>query len=256
MKKSTTVLPNLNKESTKLRDDLGQLQNCNNLQLPQESPPSQKLVFFDLDHTLINGNVSFLFGKYLYRNKKISLDIVIANLFAYALHKGGFLSMEGLHQAVFNRLFIGKKSSDFVKAARNFLQKEINIYLNPTLFTTLQKYQREGHKTVLLSSSPSFIIEILSEILKIDYFGGTHYLVDKRGCFAHISHMMDGRAKADFVRRLCLKIGVAPAETIAFSDSILDLPFMEAAGTAVGVNPDRKLSRICRKRGWQIVTKS
>lgn len=214
----------------------------------------KKLVFFDLDHTLINGNVSFLFGKYLYSHKKISLGTVAYNALAYGMHKGGLLSIQNLHHAVFERLFAGKKSSLFVDGMQNFLKETIHSYLNPPIYKALQEHQKEGNPTVLLSSSPSFIVEPLSKILKIDYFGATHYLVDKRGCFTHISHMMDGHAKGNFVRKLGAKMGIPSSHTIAFSDSILDLPFMEAVGKAVGVNPDRRLTQICLKRGWNIVT--
>lgn len=42
-------------------------------------------------------------------------------------------------------------------------------------------------------------------------------------------------------------------QTVAYSDSIRDLDFLQAAGRSVGVQPDRKLRRICLKQQWEII---
>ena len=39
----------------------------------------------------------------------------------------------------------------------------------------------------------------------------------------------------------------------AYSDSHTDLPFLEAVGNPVVVNPDRKLRRIASERGWPVL---
>ena len=39
----------------------------------------------------------------------------------------------------------------------------------------------------------------------------------------------------------------------AYSDSYSDVPFLEAVGHPVAVNPDRRLRRIARLRGWPTV---
>ena len=44
------------------------------------------------------------------------------------------------------------------------------------------------------------------------------------------------------------------AESFAYSDSITDLPMLEAVGHPVVVNPDRELRRIAVERGWEIRT--
>ena len=55
------------------------------------------------------------------------------------------------------------------------------------------------------------------------------------------------------VRRLAAERGYDLRRCTAYSDSISDLPFLEAVGTAVAVNPDRELRRTAVERGWRIV---
>ena len=40
------------------------------------------------------------------------------------------------------------------------------------------------------------------------------------------------------------------AASTAYSDSYSDVPFLEAVGHPVAVNPDRRLKKIARLRGW------
>jgi putative phosphoserine phosphatase/1-acylglycerol-3-phosphate O-acyltransferase len=41
------------------------------------------------------------------------------------------------------------------------------------------------------------------------------------------------------------------AQSYAYSDSLSDLPMLEAVGHAVVVNPDPALAAIARREGWQ-----
>ena len=43
------------------------------------------------------------------------------------------------------------------------------------------------------------------------------------------------------------------AESTAYSDSHTDLPFLEAVGNPVVVNPDRELRRVAAERGWPVL---
>jgi phosphoserine phosphatase len=45
----------------------------------------------------------------------------------------------------------------------------------------------------------------------------------------------------------------ALADATFYSDSINDLPLLEAIGTPVVVNPDSRLREEATKRGWRIV---
>ena len=45
-----------------------------------------------------------------------------------------------------------------------------------------------------------------------------------------------------------------PTASTAYSDSDTDLPFLEAVGIPVAVNPDRELARVAAERGWEVLT--
>ena len=62
-----------------------------------------------------------------------------------------------------------------------------------------------------------------------------------------------GEGKAAAIRELAEQEGLDLPASTAYSDSHTDLPFLEAVGNPVVVNPDRELRRIAVERGWPIL---
>ena len=61
-----------------------------------------------------------------------------------------------------------------------------------------------------------------------------------------------GPAKGAALVELAAADDLDLASSTAYSDSYSDLPFLEAVGHPVVVNPDRALARVARERGWPI----
>ncbi|HET9671266.1 MAG TPA: haloacid dehalogenase-like hydrolase, partial [Actinomycetota bacterium] len=61
-----------------------------------------------------------------------------------------------------------------------------------------------------------------------------------------------GQQKADAVRAMARRTRLDLAGSYAYTDSITDLPMLEAVGHPVAVNPDKELRRTAEERGWQI----
>ena len=55
------------------------------------------------------------------------------------------------------------------------------------------------------------------------------------------------------MRELAEAAGYDLADCYAYSDSITDLPMLEAVGHPAAVNPDRALRRAARERGWPVL---
>jgi phosphoserine phosphatase len=55
------------------------------------------------------------------------------------------------------------------------------------------------------------------------------------------------------IAELAEREGIDLTDSYAYSDSISDLPMLEAVGHPVAVNPDGALRRIAREAGWEIM---
>lgn len=211
-----------------------------------------KISAFDLDHTLLKVNCSFAIGRYLYQIGQLRLADMLYNTGCYALHKAGFFSLQQLHEKIFERSFQGKLKADYERWTEEFLEQNYSQLIYPPALQKLQHAQQEGDYVLLLSSSPDFIVSRIAKRLGCAS-QATEYLVDKEGYFYKISYIMDGVAKASFLTEVATRLGVSLADTVAYTDSHLDLPLLNIAGKAVGVNPNRKLKAICQERAWEVV---
>ena len=62
-----------------------------------------------------------------------------------------------------------------------------------------------------------------------------------------------GEGKVEAIRQIASWEGFDLSQCYAYSDSISDLPMLEAVGHPVAVNPDGRLNEIALSRGWPIV---
>ena len=65
--------------------------------------------------------------------------------------------------------------------------------------------------------------------------------------------VLHAERKADCVRAVAESEGFDLADCTAYSDSHTDIPFLEAVGHPVAVNPDRELRRTAREQGWPVL---
>lgn len=111
-----------------------------------------------------------------------------------------------------------------------------------------------GRDTYMVTASPIEIVASLSEELGMT------------GAIATVAETVDGvytgelsepfcygPAKADAIRRVAEQEGYDLALCYSYSDSLSDLPMLEAVGHPVAVNPDGGLEAVARTRGWPIV---
>jgi phosphoserine phosphatase len=60
-----------------------------------------------------------------------------------------------------------------------------------------------------------------------------------------------GAHKADAIHELAARVGLDLKGSYAYSDSITDVPMLEAVGHPVAVNADKDLRRLAEERGWE-----
>lgn len=208
---------------------------------------------FDLDRTLLSVTSSFAFAKFLYARKNFSLTQLSFVLLYTASHKLGYLSIEDVHRCAFDRLFLGMNANKIRQLAQQFVTLSLENLLYFPALERLKKAQLAGEKTVVLSSSPDFLVEPISKQLGVTTCLATQYAVDKDGCFCHISDIVQGHQKAAFVAQMRRETGCEVKDVTAYSDSHHDLEFLKSAGVAVGVNADRKLRAFCKANGWMMI---
>jgi HAD superfamily hydrolase (TIGR01490 family) len=218
--------------------------------------PRAPLAFYDLDGTLVASNVVTQYAWFARRQprrlravrKTAKLILSIPILFALDLYS----------RALFNRVFYREYrglSEDWLRGAAPVMDREV---LQPATFpgaaSLIESDRREGYLPVLVTGSLDFALAPLIE--RLGFHDAVCNCLAFNGGIATgglVPPVLAGLAKVDALRALAEKHGVELADCKAYSDSLSDLPMLEAVGHPVAANPDRRLHRIARERGWPIV---
>lgn len=208
---------------------------------------------FDLDHTLVSTNSSVLFYRYLI-SKGFFRSISLIQTLLYSLRHTFFnLGLKELHEKVFKRFLKGAPLGLVQEEVGQFLKKDFYRFLYPPAFARLRRAQHEGHHTVILSNAPGFIVGPIADYLEVNEWHSSHYRTDEEGMFESVESVLLGEGKALKIQELIDSLSTTIEKVIAYSDSDLDLPFLNAAGTPVAVNPNAKLLKVSKQKAWEIL---
>jgi len=211
------------------------------------------IVFFDLDKTLTNS----ISGKAL----------------AAAAFRKGLLSNWKLLNAAILTLEFRLRLTDQLKIidamvswVKGIPEKSIDDLctevFNEVLFPSVYKdaiseikhHKAKNAKVVILSSALATICKQMAENLNIDDIICSGLEV-KNGYITGrpLGHLCFGEEKAVMLKRCCEIFNFSLSEAWYFGDSISDLHALNAIGNPVCVNPDKKLKKVAKRRGWKIV---
>jgi phosphoserine phosphatase len=209
---------------------------------------------FDLDHTLLKVNSSFSFGKFLYRRGLLGPAQLLRLGLVYFLHTIGIFSITSVHKIVYKSLFHGRSSSFFDNEVNLFLEENFDGMLNEPVIERLKSAQAKNHFVAILSSSPEFLVKAMANRLGVSHFDASVYAVDEKLHFLRIDRLVQGKDKALWAAAAAQNQSISKSNISVYSDSILDLAFLESGGIQVAVNPDRKLRKLCRLHKWEIIS--
>ncbi|OIO46648.1 MAG: hypothetical protein AUJ31_01370 [Parcubacteria group bacterium CG1_02_39_15] len=222
----------------------------------------KKVALFDLDGTLVAAHIwTGLFRHHLKNkvNRFPAVWYLVSHLALTPFWKMKFITTEQYYRSW------GKDLAQMLKGINIERAKEIfdwlsDEYLLPTLrkdvFQKLKKHQEKRHLTVLLSGSFQELLEIVANRLNIDFAVGTELETIKNKFSGRIiPPLCFGQGKVEKISKLLAEKNLAIdfKESFAYADGFFDVPVLEMVGHPVAVEPDEKLLKIAKNKGWQII---
>jgi HAD superfamily hydrolase (TIGR01490 family) len=125
------------------------------------------------------------------------------------------------------------------------------VYAEP--LRLVEQHRARGEAVYIVSGTLQEIVQAIADDLGFDGALGTVCEVRDGVYTGHALRALHAENKAACLRQLAEERGYDLDECTAYSDSHTDLPFLEAVGTPVAVNPDRRLRAIAAERGWRVL---
>jgi HAD superfamily hydrolase (TIGR01490 family) len=211
--------------------------------------------FFDLDRTLISGASAFPLGVEAWRqglasNPDVGRWAISAISFKILGDKGD--ASDDVKGDFLTR--IAGASVAALEMVSTAVLPKLVARVRPESRKLVKMHHDSGRDTWIVSAAPHEIVEPLARSLGMTGAIGTqgrvvagHYTGELDGPFVY------GAGKVEAIEKIAADLGYDLERSYAYSDSISDLPMMEAVGHPVAVNPDSELDAISHERGWPVV---
>jgi len=213
--------------------------------------------FFDLDRTLISGSSAFTFGIAAWRKdmvptRQFARDAVGAIAFKLRGDHGDQETVAKVRERIL-RAVQGTRQQDMIALNEKIVPKLL-AKVRPEAKKLLESHHLRGHATYIVSAAPVEIVEPLALALGMTAGLGTRAVVDDgiytgelAGPFCY------GPGKVEAIADVAHWEGYDLTRCYAYSDSVSDLPMLDAVGHPVAVNPDARLGATAAERGWPVV---
>ncbi len=208
--------------------------------------------FFDLDRTLFAGNTGRLFLKDLRAQGQISLGKALRMVTWLAKYHLSIVDLQAVARQVAG-FMRGRSEQEFAEQCQRMVEDQVLPQLLPEGLRTIESHRQRGHMVALLSTSPSYIVQPLARTLKLDAAGGTQFEV-KGGQFTGelVGPACFGAGKVHWAEQMGRTHGVDVDGSWFYTDSFTDMPMLQRVANRIVVNPDPRLKREARTRGWQM----
>ncbi len=211
--------------------------------------------FFDLDKTVVAKSSTLAFGRPMYRDGLIGPAMVMKVAYAQLVYQlfGADEDRMERSRVVMLELTRGWEADRVQRLVRETLQEIIDPLVYAEALELFEEHRKAGRDLYLVSSSGEEVVIPLAEYLGVPHVIATRAGIDDEGFYdGTLDFYSYGPYKADAMREEAERRGLDLAESYAYSDSVTDLPMLEAVGHPVAVNPDRELRRAAVARGWEV----
>jgi HAD superfamily hydrolase (TIGR01490 family) len=212
-------------------------------------------VFFDLDRTLLRRSSALALAGPFRQHGVIGRGQLAKAAAWQLLFAARGAGTETVRKAAEDGLMVLKGFR--VDDLRTLVAGAMEPILKPLVYQEpldlVKRHRERGEPVYIVSATLQEIVEELARELGFDGAIGSTCEIEDGVYTGRSLRAAHGEGKAAAIRELAGRQGFDLEASTAYSDSHTDLPFLEAVGHPVAVNPDRELRRIAEERGWPVL---
>ncbi len=218
--------------------------------------PLKGLAFYDLDGTLVSSTVVHQYG--FYARHLPSRPQAVVKTGKLVLSIPLLAALDCYSRRSFNEFFYGAyrgmRRRWLEETADDLFRKVLHPATYPGAKALIEGDRAAGFRCVLVTGSLDFALGPV-----VRHFGFDDLISNRlvfRGGVATGEiepPLIAEREKVEAMERLCRRYNVNAADSKAYSDSMSDVPVLEAVGHPPAVSPGRRLRRIAKQRAWPVL---
>ncbi|MCV7253821.1 HAD-IB family hydrolase [Mycolicibacterium fluoranthenivorans] len=221
----------------------------------ESGQPVRTAAFFDLDKTVIAKSSTLAFSKPFFDQGLLNRRAVLKSTYAQFL----FLMSGADHEQMDRmRTYLTEMCTGWdVEQVRSVVGETLHEIVDPLVFdeaaNLIADHKLCGRDVVVVSASGEEIVAPIARALGATHAMATRMVVEDGKYTGEVAFYCYGEGKVDAIRELAAREGYALEHCYAYSDSVTDLPMLEAVGHPSVVNPDRALRKEATSRDWPVL---
>lgn len=212
-----------------------------------------RVALFDMDRTLVREHTSRLFTQYQRERGEVGPLRTVRVAYWLALYTLGIVDAPTVARVA----LAGFKGVD-AREHRAHIEEWFPRYVAPHISDEgrriVEQHRAAGDHLAIVTGASRYVTEPLARVLDIEHLVCTDVLVGPDGRFTGEAQipLAFGEGKRALTFELLGRLGVRAEAATFYTDSITDLPLLEAVGRPIVVNPDYRLRRQAERRGWPV----
>ena len=226
--------------------------------VPESVPPDGGRVaaFFDLDKTIIASSSTLAFSRPFYQGGLINRRAALRSAYAKLMFVQAGTDAEQVERL---RAHLTSLCQGWdVEQVRSIVEETLHDIVDPLVYAEaaelIREHREQGHDVVVVSASGEEMVAPIAALVGATHSAATRMAVADGRYTGEIDFYCYGEQKAVAMRELAAANGYDLAASFAYSDSITDLPMLEAVGRPAAVNPNRSLRKVAVQRGWPVLS--
>lgn len=212
-----------------------------------------RAALFDMDRTLVRKETASLYVRYQREIGEATLADLMRTLYWVGQYTLGILDAEKVATRSMGLL---RGTPEVVMAARcdDWFSRYVEEHITDGGREAVRRHQEAGDICAIVTGATFYGSRPLARRLGIEHVVATELEVDGAGRFTGRPSwpLCLGEGKLQRAEALAARAGFALEEATFYSDSVSDLPLLMRVAEPVAVNPDPRLLREARRRGWRI----
>ncbi|WP_423773726.1 HAD family hydrolase [Actinomyces urogenitalis] len=215
----------------------------------------RRAAYFDLDKTVLATSTTFALGDPMRRSGLISTSALARGVVAQLPYL--LMGADEEHSARLMRQLAAMSAGLERRRLQEVVDQALSTAIEPAVYAEaldlIQAHHEAGHDVVIVSASVEEMVEPVAALVGADRAVATQMETDAEGRFTGaIARSLLHGAKVEALETDAAAHGIDLAASWAYSDSVSDLPMLQAVGHPVAVNPDRELRHHATQAGWMV----
>ena len=215
-------------------------------------PMARGVALFDMDRTLVRIDTATLYVRHQRRKGQASLRDVVRVGYWMLQYSFGVIDAQRVAQKALES-FKGKREQWLWEQCEEMFSEIVLDHVAQAGRAAVARHREQGDFIAIVTGATPYTARPLARELAIEHVIATELEVTDGEFTGRLRHPMSyGSGKVTLAEQLATQHGVRLDDATFYSDSITDLPLLERVRTPVAINPDARLRRIAKKRGWRI----